>query len=29
MQTIEEFKEYTAQLEGEVKNWRDAYNASQ
>lgn len=29
MQTIEEFKQYTAQLEGEVKNWRDAYNASQ
>jgi len=29
MQTIEEYKEYTAQLEGEVKNWRDAYNASQ
>lgn len=29
MQTIEQFKEYTEQLEGEVKNWRDAYNASQ
>ena len=29
MQTIEEYKEYTAQLEGEVKNWHDAYNASQ
>lgn len=29
MQTIEEYKEYTAQLEGEVKKWRDAYNASQ
>ena len=29
MQTIEEYKEYTRQLEGEVKNWREAYNASQ
>lgn len=29
MQTIEEYKEYTAQLEGEVKNWHGAYNASQ
>ena len=29
MQTIEEYKEYTAQLEGEVKSWHDAYNASQ
>ena len=29
MQTIEEYKEYTAQLESEVKNWHDAYNASQ
>ena len=27
MQTIEEYKEYTRQLEGEVKTWRDAYNA--
>ena len=29
MQTIEEYKEYTAQLEGEVKKWRDAFDASQ
>ena len=29
MQTIEQYKEYTAQLEGEIKNWHDAYNASQ
>lgn len=29
MQTIEEYKEYTAQLEGEVKKWKDAYCASQ
>lgn len=27
MQTIEEYKEYTRQLEGEVKTWKDAYNA--
>lgn len=27
MQTIEEYKDYTAQLEAEVKKWRDAYNA--
>lgn len=29
MKTIEEYKNYTAQLEGDVKKWRDAYNASQ
>lgn len=29
MQTIDEYKEYTEQLECEVKKWRDAYNASQ
>ena len=29
MQTIEEYREYTKQLEGEVKNWHDAYDASQ
>ncbi|MBO5663661.1 MAG: hypothetical protein J6R21_00695 [Bacteroidales bacterium] len=29
MQTIEEFKEYTKQLEGEVKQWHDAFDASQ
>lgn len=29
MQTIEEYKEYTAQLEGEVKKWHDAFDASQ
>ena len=27
MQTIEEYKEYTRQLEGEVKHWHDAYDA--
>lgn len=27
MQTIEEYREYTKQLEAEVKQWRDAYNA--
>ena len=27
MQTIEEYKAYTKQLEGEVKTWKDAYNA--
>ena len=27
MQTIEEYKAYAKQLEGEVKTWRDAYNA--
>lgn len=27
MQTIEEFKEYTKQLEGEVGKWHDAYDA--
>lgn len=29
MQTIEEFKEYTKQLEGEVKRWHDAFDASE
>lgn len=29
MQTIEEYKEYTKQLEGEVKQWHDAYDASE
>lgn len=29
MQTIEEYKEYTRQLEGEVKKWHDAYDASE
>lgn len=29
MQTIEEYKEYTKQLEGEVKQWHDAFDASQ
>ena len=28
MQTIEEYKEYTKQLEGEVKQWHDAFDAS-
>lgn len=27
MQTIEEYKEYAAQLEGEVKKWHDAFDA--
>ena len=27
MQTIEEYKEYTKQLEGEVGNWHNAYDA--
>lgn len=27
MQTIEEYKAYTKQLEGEVKTWHDAYDA--
>ena len=27
MQSIEEYKEYTTQLEAEVKHWHDAYNA--
>lgn len=27
MQTIEEYKEYTKQLEGEVGKWHDAYDA--
>lgn len=29
MQTIEEYKEYTKQLEGEMKQWHDAFDASQ
>lgn len=29
MQTIEEYKEYAKQLEGEVKQWHDAFDASQ
>jgi FtsZ-binding cell division protein ZapB len=29
MQTIEEYKEYTRQLEGEVKKWHDAFDASE
>ncbi len=29
MQTIEEYKEYCKQLEGEVKKYRDAYEASE
>ena len=28
MQTIEEYKKYTKQLEGEVGDWHDAYEAS-
>lgn len=28
MQTIEEYKEYTKKLEGEVGDWHDAYEAS-
>lgn len=27
MQTIEEYKEYTKQLEGDVKKWHNAYDA--
>ena len=27
MQTLEEYKEYAKQLEGEVKTWHDAYDA--
>ena len=27
MQTIEEYKEYTKQLEGEVGKWHNAYEA--
>ena len=27
MQTIEEYKAYTKQLEAEVKKWHDAYDA--
>ena len=29
MQTIEEYKAYTQQLEGEVKKWHDAFDASE
>lgn len=29
MQTINEYKEYTKQLEGEVKQWHNAYDALQ
>ena len=29
MQTIKEYQEYCKQLEGEVKKWHDAYDASQ
>ena len=29
MQTIEEYKAYAQQLEGEVKKWHDAYDASE
>ncbi len=29
MQTIEEYKEYAKQLEVEVKQWHDAFDASQ
>ena len=29
MQTIEEYKEYTKQLEGEVGKWHKAYDASE
>lgn len=29
MQTIGEYKEYTRQLEGEVKKWHDAFDASE
>ena len=29
MQTIEEYNAYTKQLEGEVKQWHDAFDASQ
>ncbi len=29
MQTIEEYQHYTRQLEGEVKKWHDAYDASE
>ena len=28
MQTIEEYKAYTRQLEGEAKKWHDAYGAT-
>lgn len=29
MQTIEEYQQYTRQLEGEVKKWHDAFDASE
>lgn len=29
MQTIEEYQHYTRQLEGEVKEWHDAFDASE
>lgn len=29
MQTIEEYQRYTRQLEGEVKKWQDAFDASE
>ena len=29
MQTIEEYQHYTRQLEGEVKKWHDAFDASE
>ena len=29
MQTIEEYQRYTKQLEGEVKKWHDAFDASE
>lgn len=29
MRTIEEYQEYCKQLEGEVKKWHDAYDASE
>ena len=29
MQTIEEYQRYTRQLEGEVKKWHDAFDASE
>ena len=29
MQTIEEYKEYTKQLEGDVGKWHNAYDASE
>ena len=29
MQTIKEYKDYTQQLEGQVKKWHDAFDASE